>query len=444
MRSALPLLLCAITLACGGQQKPLGFEGPGALPLAPSSVLVEPPPGPFNGEVTITLKAARAGAKVYVSTDGRDPRTSSQGRLSGTSVSVTLAQSGKLRYFAGVRGEPDGELLEGEWVRAGGPVGTISGTLVVGAYATGKALGLSRNGTVRELAPTSEPIEIPFHYSGLATGTYRLRGLADRNDDGFLLPVLDYEGDSVNVELNRADPFKAGPENVRVYLGASKAGLGTLAGIIHLPKPPPFQQLRIAVLSASDLAGDPNALLQKLQTGYQVFTNAVDTEYPYVITDLTPGQYTPVPALIGFGNGGLAFNLLANPLRQVTIIADQTTYKDFAFGPVAISGTVTIGPDAGVPSSVVNLGVVAGRTLSLNEGVQAVLMPVLFSGGSTMTASYGGSAFRGNTSVSLRVFPGATGIVSALTWVINPLSGEPANATVSVGTDDVVQDITLP
>ncbi len=444
MRAALPCALSFLMLSCGGQQKPFGFEGPGALPLAPSTVIVEPPPGPFNGTVTVRLRAARAGAKVYVSSDGRDPRTTSQGRLSGTAISLTLEKTTKLRFFTSVRGEPDSELQEAEWVRAGGPVGTISGTLVVGQFATGKRLGLSRNGQVRELAPTSEPIEIPFRYTGLATGTYRLRGLADRNDDGFLLPVIDYEGDSINVELDRADPAKAGPENVRVYLGASQAGLGTLAGIIRLPKPPPFQQLRLAVLSASDLSGDPAALLQKLQDGYQVFTNAVDTEYPYVITDLRPGQYTPVPALIGFGSGGLAFNLIANPLRQVTVLADQTTYKDFAFGPVSISGTVTIGPDAGVPSSAINLGVVAGRTLSLVDGVQAVLMPVLFSGGSTMTASYGGSAFRGNTSVALRVFPGTTGIVQALTWVINPLSGDPPHATVSVGMDDVVQDISLP
>jgi hypothetical protein len=446
MRAPL-VTLALLALACA--QPPNGFSNLDAKPLYPARVLVEPAPGVFNGSVTVTLTTDRVGGVVYVSTEGRDPRTSSVGRLQGTRVSVTLERTSTLRYFVSVPQEPDSELTEGTWTRASGTSGTISGVLVVGAFAVGKQLGLSRNGQTRQLAPVDRPTEIPFRYTGLASGTYQLRGIVDRDDDGLLLPLIDFEGDTVSVEVKLDDPAKAGPEGIRVYLGASRPGLGALTGIITLPKPPLLQQLRLSVLNfgslgGGGLGGDPTQLLQQLQSGYQVFTNANETEYRYYIGDLMPGSYTPVPALIGFGAGGVAFNLLANPLRPTMIVADQVTTQNFAFGPVTLTGRLTLpaAPTGGLP-----VGVVAGRVVSLTNGIQAVLMPALvFGNGTSAGASggFGGEAFLGNTSIALRGFSGAQGIIEALTWVINPFGGAPPHATVSVQQADVTQDIVVP
>ncbi len=448
MRLPALILFALLSFACGQKPGPLEVE-PNAE-LGPPGVRARPPAGPFNGELTITFEADRP-ATIYASTNGEDPRTSSIGRVSGPSpLTVNVTATTTVKYFASVDGK-DGDLEEGTWLRAGGPAGTISGVVVIGGFAVNKKAGLFRNTNLKDLGTPTMPTEIPFSYTGLATGQHRLTAISDRNGDGQLIPFIDFQSATTTIALDLADPFKAGPENVRIYLGASGSGLGTLRGTITLPKPPPLQNLQISILDPTALTGglDPAALLQQLQGGYRILTNPMDTEYPYVITDLMPGRVTPVPSLLGFGNGGIALNLLANPLQPVTIVADEETVADFAFGPVTISGDVVLGAMS-APTGGLGFGIVAARGASLAQGIQAVLMPVIFTR-DTMTntsrATYSGTAFRGNSQINLRVFTNANGanpITDALTWVVNPFAPGMPNATVTTTMTDVVQDIALP
>jgi hypothetical protein len=447
MRRLAPLLLSALTLACD--------PGPGPFAPVPDAVLpppttkVEPPPGPFNGTVTLTFKTDRA-ATVYVSTDGRDPRTTATGRLSGPSpLTVTLSATTTVKYFASEGGK-DEDLHEATWVRAGGPVGTIRGVVVVGSFAAGKKVGLLRNLDLRDLGTPPMPAEIPFLYEGLQSGQHRLTALSDRNGDGTLVPFIDYQSATTTIALDLNDPFKASAEDVRLYLGASGSGLGTLKGVIQLPKPPPLQNLQLSVLSPDMLGAnlDPTALLQLLQGGYRILTTPTDTDYPYVVTNLEPGSYVPVPSLLGFGNGGVAINLLVNPLQPARVEADKETTKDFAFGPVALSGQVAVAAPA-TPQGF-TFGIVAAKSISFTEGIQAVLMPVLLTADpmtGALRGSYAGAAFRGSASVSMRVFTNANmgnPIAEALPWVLNPFASQPPHATVTTQQSDLTRDIVVP
>lgn len=443
-----PLFVALLLVGCG--QKPGPFDFSPNAELGPPGVQADPPAGPFNGTITVTFESDRP-ADIYLSTNGEDPRTSSVGRISGPSpLTVEVSATTTIKYFASVKGK-DGELQTGTWLRAGGPKGTISGVVVVGGFAVGKNAGLFRNTELKDLGKPMMPTEIPFSFEGLKTGTHRLTAISDRNDDGNLIPFLDFQSATTTIDLDLTDPFKAGPENVRIYLGASQSGLGTLRGTITLPKPPPLQNLQISLLDPSALSGglDPMALLQQLQGGYRILTTPTETEYPYVLTDLMPGRVTPVPSLIGFGNGGLAVNLLANPLNPVTILPDEETIANFAYGPVTITGDVVLGPMS-APTGGLGFGIVAARAISISDGMQAVLMPVLFTQ-DTMTnsarATFSGTAFRSNSTVNLRIFTNANGanpITDALSWVVNPFAAGMPNATVTTTTADATADITLP
>jgi hypothetical protein len=450
MRRLVPLLLVlSLTLSLSCSPEPGPFIPEPDAELLPPATKVNPPPGPFNGSVRLTFRTDRP-ATIYVSVDGSDPRTTSRGRLSGPSpLEVTLEATTTVRYFASEGGK-DEDLHQDTWTRAGGPVGSIRGVVVVGSFATGQKVGLFRNLELRELGTPDSPTEIPFFFEGLRAGQHRLTAIADRDRDGNLVPFLDFQSDTTTITLDLNDPFKAGPENVRIYLGASGAGLGTLKGVLRLPKPPAFQNLQISVLSPDMLGAnlDPMALMQMLQGGYRILTNQANTDYPYVITNLQPGSYLPVPSLMGFGNGGIAINLLAHPLQPARIEADRETTKDFAFGPVAISGEVTVAA-AAAPTGFA-YGIVAAKTASLTEGIQAVLMPVLLTR-DPMTGDakgrYAGSAFRENSTVSIRVFTNANlgnPLVEALPWVLNPFAAQPPHATVATQADDVVKDILVP
>lgn len=449
MRVPFLVLVAALgSSSCG--QKPGSFVFEPNAELAPPTVKATPPAGPFNGDLEIVFTTDRP-ATIYLSTNGEDPRTSTLGRISGPSpLTLKVTANTTVKYFASESGT-DGDLQEGQWVRAGGPKGTISGVVVIGGFAVGKEAGLLRNTSLERLGKPMAPGEVPFKFEGLRTGTHRLTAISDRNDDGQLIPFVDFQSAVTSVELDLEDPYKAGPEGLRIYLGASGTGLGTLRGTITLPKPPRLQNLQISLLDPSALSGgiDPAALLQQLQNGYRIITTPDETEYPYVITDLEPGRVTPVPSLFGFGNGGIALNLVANPLRQTTIVADQETIADFAFGPVGLSGGVALGAMS-APTGGLGFGIVAAKSVSLSDGIQAVLMPVLFTQDTTTNtarATYSGSALRGNTTVSLRVFTNANGanpITDALAWAANPFAQGTPHATVQVQTADVVRDITLP
>jgi hypothetical protein len=193
--------------------------------------------------------------------------------------------------------------------------------------------------------------------------------------------------------------------------------------------------------------GDPTQLLSQLQSGYRVFTNSVDTTYPYVITDLEPARYVPVPVLTGFGAGGLAMNFQINPLRSVNVEADQTAEADFIFGPVTISGTVTLTPQT--PPSGIVYGIVAARHSSFAEGIQAVLMPTVFidDGSGTLSGHYAGKALRADSSFQLRVFSSLDAqnpITSALAWVMNPFAPEPPHEKLKTDQTDLTVDLNLP
>jgi hypothetical protein len=449
-------VVVAAALAC------FGCGGPGPLvpipnaTLPPPAVKATPAPGPFNGSTTVTLTSDRDDAVIYYSTNGKDPRSSSTGRVSGPSpLTVTLDQTTTIRAFASSGGR-DGDLFEGQWIRAGGPAGTITGVVVVGSYAASYEVGLSMNGQTDSLGKPGTPKEIPFSFDKLQSGTYRLMALADRNGDGNFIPFIDFQSDVTTITLDLTDPFKASAENVKIYLGASSSGLGTLKGTITLPRPPQFQNLQVSVLSPSALSGgagglDPQALLQQLQNGYRILTNQTDTTYPYVITNLQPGQYVPVPSLMGFGAGGLAVNFIANPLRPVTIKADQETVADFAFGPVTLVGGVTVKSTSPLlPSPPIAYGFMAAKSISILDGMQAVLMPLLFTPDGTtgdMKSSYAGQAIRANASVALRVFTNANNaqpVTDSIQWLLTPFGGQPPHATVQTTTQDLTQDVTVP
>lgn len=453
MRRSLPLA-CAVAVsfalaACGGPG-PLVPVPNASLP--PAAVKATPPPGAFNGTLDVVLTADRLDATIYVSTDGKDPRTTSAGRLSGPSpLTVHLTKTTTLRYFA-TSNAHDGDLAEGQWIRAGGPPGTITGVVVVGSFATGHEVGLTFNGQPQSLGKPTAPVELPFSFDGLKAGTYRLMAISDRNDDGNFIPYLDYQSALTTITLDLTDPFKASAENVRINLGASGSGLGTLKGTIGLPRPPQYQNLQISVLDPSSISSgaDPQALLQQLQGGYRILTNGTDTSYPYVITDLTPGKYVPVPALMGFGTGGLAINFIANPLRTVTIVADKETVQDFTFGPVTLNGQVTVLATSPLaPTGPLAYGVLAAKTISLSEGQQSVVMPLLFAKDAAtgdLKASYAAEAIRSNASVALRVFTSANNaqpVTDALQWLLNPL-GAGGHATVQTTTQDQTKDFTVP
>ena len=92
----------------------------------------------------------------------------------------------------------------------------------------------------------------------------------------------------------------------------------------------------------------------------------------------------------------------------------------------------------------------AAKTASISQGIQAVLMPVIFmQDNTTMTsrAAYSGTSFRGNSTVSLKIFTNANGanpITDALTWAVNPFASGAPNSTVNTTMADVVSNITLP
>lgn len=454
MRRLFVVVTCAALFACGG--KSVNTDG-GVTPPSPAHTTVSPDPGPFNGSVAVSL-TTDIPATVFVTTDGSDPTVETANRKSGPSpLALELTATTTLKYFSRTAEGADEPVSSATFVRAGAAKGTISGVVVVDTLAVGKAVALSVNGQQQTLPTPTTPKELPFKLENQQSGTYRLSAISDRDGDGNFLPVLDLSSDTVTVTLDLNDPFKASAENVHLFLGASADGFGTLKGTITFSKPPSGQSLSIAALSP-DLLGagtDPQALLGALQSGYQIFTNGTDLTYPYVITDLKPGTYVPVAILSGFGNGGVSMNFQANPLRPVSLAANETKTKDFTFGGVGLSGTATYTPapatdggttDGGVPNFA--YGVVAAKSFNLNDGLEAVMMPTIFSpdGQGALMGAYGGSALRENSTFALRAFPSTSAqnpLVASLGWIVATLGAPPPHATVSTGTTDVVVDFTF-
>ena len=446
----LALGISVFLLSCGQTPLPAVFIPAASLP--PPVTKANPPPGPFNGELQVTFTTDLP-ATIFASVDGSDPRTTTKGRLEGESkLQVKLTATTTVKYFASVGGR-DEDLHSDLWTRAGGPVGTISGVVVVGDFSIGKQVWVTRNAETVALTKPTKPAELPFLFKGLMEGAHRLTATLDRDGDGNPIPFLDLQSLTETVTLDFKDPYKASAENVRLYLATSPPELCTIAGTINLPKPAVGQNLQIAAISTSGLGAgfDPQTLLTQLQAGYQVFTNPTDMAYPYVITDLKPGLYVPVPLLVGFGGGGVAMNLLANPLRPVNCKASETAISDHAFGPVTLAGTATVSA-ASAPTGPFTYGVVAAKNTSLVTGIQAVLMPVVFGRDPTtmgLNAAFGATSLRENSTFNLRVFtsggPAMTNpITDALAWVVNPFAPQPPQLVVTVGTNDQTVTVAVP
>jgi len=429
-----------------------------------------PPPGSFNDRVAVVL-ATDIPATVYATTDGSDPKKPGAGRHEGASpLSVELTATTTLSFYSRTPAGVDEAVRTAQYVRAGGRAGTISGVVVVGSIAVGKDVGLGVNLGATSIGRLEAPGEIPFTLENLDTGSYRLTAIADRNGDGQFLPILDYTSDTITVAIDLADPFKSSAEDVRLYLGAAAPGLCAITGKVTLHDPSQGQNVSIAAISPDAFMGaipgvgggggagggggggsgfDPTVLLSALRNGYQAFTNGTDTEYPYAITGLECGRYLAVPMLTGFGGGGMTgLNLLVNPLGILDLMPGDTAEVDFEFGPVHLTGNVTVHVTGDMPGFA--WGFVVARSATLLAGIQAILMPVLFGPGpdpDTLRATYGAGGMRKHGSYDVRVFPSTdpqNPIAPALMWAINPMSSDPPMVTVQTGSGDATQDVVVP
>ncbi|MBL8951464.1 MAG: hypothetical protein JNK82_11840, partial [Myxococcaceae bacterium] len=135
--------------------------------------------------------------------------------------------------------------------------------------------------------------------------------------------------------------------------------------------------------------------------------------------------------------------------RPVNCVAGGEVTQDFAFGPVALSGTVTHTP--ATPASGFVYGVVAARHTSLTDGIQAVLMPAVFAPDGqmmgTVAGNYAGQALRPNATFAIRAFISTAStnpLTDSLAWVVNPFAAQPPQVNLPVGTQNVVQDLVVP
>lgn len=451
---AVPLFLVAI--ACGPPDVQVPIDAGVVPPPTPAVTSVSPEPGPFNGSVKVTLTTDLP-ATIFVTTDGSDPRTDSAERHSGEgTVTVELSDTTTLTFYSRTAEGADEEVRTAVFTRAGPEKGTVTGVVVVDTIAVNHAVALYVNGELTDLGAVTQAQELPFKLEGLESGNHRLRAAADLNDNGSFVPLLDLYSDAFEFTLDLDDPFKAGLEGVRIHLGAPTPTTCAIRGTIEHPEPLAGETIRVSAVSPGALgggggggSGDPSGLLSQLQNGYLIVADPMKTSYDYVITDLEPGNYVVTPMLTTLGNGGLSLNLMANPLAMVNCTAGDVTTANMAFGPIDLTGTVTLQP-ATMPTQGFVYGIVAAKTASLVGGVQAVLMPVLFSnaqGSTDYTGAYGGRGLRSNAMFGLRVFSNLESenpLFDALGWAIAVFGAQPPQSTVQAGTTDLKHDLTIP
>jgi hypothetical protein len=453
-----------------------------------AKITANPPPETFNGTLTVTLTTDKP-AEILATVDGSDPHTESASRLTGQStLKLTLAATTTIRVFART---PDGTESPAEslqYTRAGGAVGTASGFIIYGTVAVGDAIGLMLDGTlVQTFPPPSQPGQIPWQVSGLTTGSHQVQAAADRNGDGNFIPVLDLFSPTVSFIIDTSDPFHASAENVDLYLGASPSGLCTIEGTISVPGAVFGESVTVNAFNSGSLlsglgiggaggigggggsgasdagtAGGLSAqsILTELQNGYQVFATPGTTDYPYAITNLQPGSYVVIPLVTSLASG-FSLDLLANPFSPLNCTPGAVLTQNFKFGPIDLSGTVTLTP-ATNPGNFV-YGIVATRTFSFSTGIQAILMPTFFapSSGGDYTANYGSGGLLDDSAFGLSAFTsadpssGSTGspigpggniltgggpILSAFTWALDPLSSTPAEVSFNTSGQNVTEN----
>ncbi len=418
-------------------------EPPDAAHLPqPARTTLEPPPGPFNGAVVVAVTTDKP-ATVYFTTDGSDPKESPTVQARPAPFDLTFERTTTLALFSLTDEGAREDARSVMYVRAGGPKGTVSGVVVVGEQAAGHEVAVVADLTPLPLGLIPAQAEVPFTIADLGTGTHRLQAIADTDQDGRFVPFLDLDGTPYGFELDLDDPFRASLEGVRLYLAATQPGLCTFKGTVSFPVPVPNQNLSVAALDPALLQGgggagaDPQTLLAAFANGYRVTTNGTDTAYDYLITDLAPGTYLPVPALVGAG-AGISLNLLVelNGARQCA--ADKVAVADFAFGQTALSGNVVYTPAA---PAFFAWGAVAARNLTFGmSGIRAqlILMPALLlpaAPDGTMGGTFSAVALKDQASFDVRAFtnldPSATGnpVADALAWAMNPFAPEPPQAS---------------
>ena len=445
------LSLVALLASCRDNQLAAEPNPPPPVPPVAAKTTLKPPPGPFNQSVEITFETDKP-ATIFYTVDGSDPLVEGKARISGKApLKLTLTASTTVTWSSRTDEGATEETRSGKYLRAGGKIGSVSGVVVVGGVATNQDVALLLDNKPILLGKLAQPGELPFALEDVSAGPHRLVAMSDRDSDGRFLPILDFASQPVSFTLDPNDPFKASVEDVRLYLGASPAGLCTIEGTVKFDRAVGAQNLSVTALSPDAFGGgaNPQNLLAQLGSGYRVFTNATDKAYRYVLTDLAPGKYVVVPFLNGFGNGGVAMNLQVNPLKSLTCNADDVIKSDHRFGPTALHGTVTLKPATAATGFV--WGIVAARNATLSGGIQAVLMPAFFAPtgtGTELKGAYAGEALRDATTFDVRAFPStdpaANPLTSALTWVINPFAPEKPHAQVYTIGDDKLADFAVP
>ncbi len=394
----------------------------------------------------MTLATDRPATLLYT-TDGSDPKAAGA-QTAAAPLTLKLTASTTLTFFSRTAEGADEGVQSAQYVRAGGPKGTVSGVVVVGEFCVGQQIAVLADGAPLELGLASKAGELPFVIENVEDGPHRLVAISDRNGDGRFIPFLDFNSETFQYEIALDDPFKASVEGVKLYLGGSRPGLCTISGKVKFDKAPGPQNLSVSAVSPSAFGGgaDPSALLSLLAGGYRIFTNDTDTEYPYVLTDQEDGTYLPIAIMTGLGGGGLGMNLVANPLRTVNCGPDVNATQDFRFGPSEVTGTVTLNP--ATPPSGFTWGIIAARNFTFLDGAQVLLMPAFCNGSPTeLNAAYAGRLMRLNSSFDLRAFTSLDPqdpISSALSWVMNPLSPTQPHAKVTTASTPVQADFTVP
>ncbi|MGC4113138.1 MAG: chitobiase/beta-hexosaminidase C-terminal domain-containing protein [Myxococcales bacterium] len=410
-----------------------------SIPPQPARTTLEPPPGPFNGSVEVTFTTDKP-ATVYFTTDGSDPKQSPTVQAKPAPFHLTFDQTTTLALFSKTEDGAREDARSVMYVRAGGPKGTVSGVVVLGELAAGNEIAVAADLGTLPLGLVAQKGEVPFTVTDLTTGTHRLQAIADTNQDGQFIPFLDLDGTPYGFDLDLNDPFRASLEGVRLYIAASQPGLCTLKGTVSFPVPIANQNLSVAALDPALLQGgagtDPQTLLTAFSNGYRVTTNDTDKSYTYLITDLTPSMYMPVPALIGAG-AGISLNLLVDLSSAKDCAADEVVVADFAYGRTALDGTITYTP---ATPAFFGWGAVAVRNLTFGMGgikAQLILMPTLLLPGAdgTLGGTFAAVALKDNATFDVRAFTSldasATGnpVTDALAWAMNPFSPTPPQAT---------------